>query len=127
MRVRVRPWPAFAVLAIAVIALPATGCQSARFAAKRQVRDQRIRELGRLYAAREATASKQLQHIADVQRELRGRHAKRLRDTLQLIEDDYHRDVRRWREQSPVRRDRFRAMLEGRPAEIPEFVAETIY
>jgi len=86
-----------------------------------------ILEVTRGYAAREATAMENLRHIADVARESRTRHAQCLRDTVRMIGVESQHDVRLWREESPVRRDRLRTMLKGEPAGIPEFIADTVY
>ena len=114
-------------MVLAALAIMPAGCQGTRFAETQQVREQRIRNLGRTYAAREAVCSDNLHHVLDVHRKFRGHHARRLRQTVQLVGDGYGRDVHRWREQSPARRDYFQGMTAGHPENIRYFIVETVY
>ena len=116
-----------AIVVAGVLAGLAWGCQNTRFAEAKHVRDERIRRLGRTYAAREAACDDNLRHLADICGESRAWHARCLRDTTTLVEVEVRRDVDNWREHRPVRRAYWHSVIEGSPEEIPDFVVKAIY
>jgi len=112
---------------VLVVVLGAAGCHDPDRQAKQAVREGRLEEFFKEYEAREERRPQQLQAMAELDRELRAEHAKRLNKTLKVIEKAYLKDKKRWMEYEPVRQERVRSVWGGNPPAIPESFKKMTY
>ena len=108
-----------AVCALAGVCL-AGGCQDPAYKATQAVRYQRIRHLQASHDAREAERPARLAALAKLVEDRKGARVEQLDTTIRRCKETRVQDRRDWRAQAPLRRERCRSNLAGKPARIPD-------
>jgi hypothetical protein len=113
--------------AVLGIALVLSGCSDPRFKQKQAIRDARIKHYLDDYAAHDAAGVDRMRQTVDLDRTLAEWRAENLTRTCGLVRTLHERDVRRWKEEEPLRKARIEALLRGKPDEIDDTYAKMVY
>jgi len=114
----------FTALGIAVV-LP--GCSDPRFEQKQEVRNARITRQWNSYATHDAAGVDRMRQTLEFNRKHNERQSEYLSRTCGLIRSLHERDLRRWKEEEPIRRARIEALLRSKPGEIADTYAKMAY
>ena len=119
---KLKPHPLLLLIWTVLLALTATltGCLDPAYRTKRAIRDGWIDRDLMLHLAREDVSPENIEALAELDKELQKRYSERLDKTFKMIHERYEYDNRRWEEMRPIREERLRRLLEGKPEEIPE-------
>jgi hypothetical protein len=109
------------------IALILSGCSDPRFKQKQNRRDARITRHLTEYAAHDAAGVERMRQTVELDKELSRQRAEHLTRTCGLVRALHERDVRRWKEEEPLRKARLEALSRGKPDEIDDTYAKMVY
>ena len=110
------------------IAVVLGGCIDPRFKQKQERRDARMARQLNDYAAHDAAGVDRIRQTLDLDATLNQRRAEHLITyTCGLVRTLHERDVRRWKEDAPLRKARIEALLRGKPDEIDDTYAKMVY
>ena len=104
-----------------------SGCGDPRFKKSQELRDARIARHLNDYAAHEAAGVDRLRQTIELANRLEKVHAENLTRTCGLIRSIHEHDVRRWKDEESLRRDRLQALLRGKPEQIDDTFAKIAY
>lgn len=79
------------------------------------------------YAAHDAAGIAGIRRTLDLDAALNQRRAEHLTRTCGLVRSLHERDIRRWKEEAPLRKARFEALLRGKPDQIDDTYAKMVY
>ncbi len=109
------------------IAVVLSGCSDPRFKQNQQVRDTRMARYLNDYAAHDAAGVDRIRQTVELDKTLAEWHAENLTRTCGLVRTLHERDVRRWKDEEPLRKARIEALLRGKPDEIDDTYAKMVY
>lgn len=118
----------FSCLFVICVAVAAwSSCTDPRFQKQQAVRDARMARHLNDYAAHDAAGVERMRETLDLDAALNRHRAEHLTYTCGLIRALHERDVRRWKEEAPLRKARLEAVLRGKPDQIDDAYAKMIY
>jgi len=79
------------------------------------------------YAAHDAAGVDRMRQTLDLDAALNQRRTEHLTHTCGLVRALHERDVRRWKEEEPLRKARLEALFRGKPGEIDDTYAKMMY
>lgn len=103
------------------------GCSDPRFKQQQELRDARITRHLNDYAAHEAAGVDRMRETIDLAKRIEEWHAKNLTRTCGLVRSIHERDVRRWKEEESLRKERVEAVFRGKPEQIEDTYAKMAY
>lgn len=103
------------------------GCSDPRFKQSQEVRDARITRHLNDYAAYDAAGFDRMRQTIELADRLEKVHAEKLTRTCGLVRAIHEHDVRRWKEEEPLRKERLQALLRGKPEQIDDTYARMAY
>jgi hypothetical protein len=103
-------------------AVCAAGCQKPHYDPEPTVQEGRLEELMESRATsetRRADRPDRSQELADLNAELRARHAAQLDEMLKRIEQSYLKDKDGWMNYEPIREEQVRTIWDTKPEKVP--------
>lgn len=79
------------------------------------------------YSAHDAAGVDRIRQTVELDKTLAEWRAENLTRTCGLVRALHERDVRRWKEEAPLRKSRIETILRGKPDEIDDAYAKMIY
>lgn len=104
-----------------------SGCSDHRFKQKQAERDERITHHLNDYAAHDAAGVDRMHQTLELDKRLGEWHAENLARTCGLVRTIHERDLRRWKEEEPLRKAHIEAILRGKPEQIDDTYAKLAY
>ncbi len=118
-----RQWTAGVVIALSA----GVGCNEARWREANTERQARIKKMATAYAAREAEGPERVRATIEMDRELATQRKACLQRTLDMVRQDWDRDITRWGDEAPHRAAALREIWDGHPETIPDTWARMVY
>ena len=109
------------------IAVILSGCSDSRFKQQQEVRDARMARHLTDYAAHDAAGLDRMRQTVELDKRLSRQRAEHLTRTCGLVRALHERDMRRWKEEEPLRKARLDALLRGKPDQIDDIYAKMVY
>ena len=109
------------------IAVILSGCSDPRFKQKQEIRDARIAHYLNDYATHDAAGVDRMRRTIELDKRLSRQRAEHLTRTCGLVRALHERDVRRWKEEEPLRNARLDALLRGKPDQVDDIYAKMVY
>ena len=104
-----------------------SGCSDPRFKQKQELRDARMVRLLNDYAAHDAAVVDRIRETLELDKRLNEQRVEHLTRTCGLVRAIHERDVRRWKEEEPLREAHLKALLRGKPDRIDDTYAKLAY